>query len=119
MRIDELIDTYCRAWSDPATEQRAELLQRVWAADAVYTDPSVEVQGRDALLAHISQIIAKRPGSMVKRTGAIDLHHGMARFAWRATTADGSVLVEGIDIAFISTDGTMIEKIVGFLDKAE
>ncbi|MGL4635812.1 MAG: hypothetical protein ACRCWF_07525 [Beijerinckiaceae bacterium] len=116
MLISELIDTYCCAWSDPDAGQRAKLLQGVFSSDASYTDPSIHAQGRDALLAHISSVIAKRPGSMVQRTSEIDSHHDLARFSWRATAADGSVLVEGIDVIIASKDGAMIEKVIGFFD---
>jgi len=44
----------------------------------------------------------------------VDIHHGIARFAWHAVQADGTALPEGLDIAFISSDGTRIERIIGF-----
>ena len=45
---------------------------------------------------------------------AVDLHHGVARFAWQMVLADGRRLPEGLDIAHLSTDGTRIASIVGF-----
>lgn len=114
MELATLIDTYCRAWSEPAEKRRAELLQEVWAEEATYTDPTVHARGAVQLLAHIAKVVERRPGSKVIRTSRIDEHHGIARFAWRAVEADGNELPEGIDIAFISTDGTKIERIIGF-----
>jgi len=109
-----LIDTYCQVWCEPNEERRAELLQEVWADSATYTDPTVHTQGATELLAHISKVLARRPGSRVIRTSKVDIHHGIARFAWRAVEANGNELPEGIDIAFISFEGTRIERIVGF-----
>ena len=48
------------------------------------------------------------------RTSAVDVHHGVARFAWHVVQADGTALPEGIDIAFISADGSRIERVIGF-----
>jgi hypothetical protein len=36
--LDQLIDTYCAAWSDPDPMRRREILERVWADGATYTD---------------------------------------------------------------------------------
>jgi hypothetical protein len=44
----------------------------------------------------------------------VDAHHGVARFGWQVAQADGTVVVEGIDIALTSADGERIERIIGF-----
>jgi hypothetical protein len=49
----------------------------------------------------------------------MDLHHGVARFAWRAVGADGLPLLDGIDIAFITADGARIERIIGFFGELQ
>jgi hypothetical protein len=86
----------------------------VWQAGATYTDPSVHAAGADELLAHIAKVRAARPGAAIVRTSAVDIHHGIARFAWQIVLADGTRRPEGIDIAFISADGARIERIIGF-----
>ncbi|MCO5118248.1 MAG: nuclear transport factor 2 family protein [Burkholderiaceae bacterium] len=114
MSTTELIDLYCEAWSDPDPVRRAELLRRVWSQDATYTDPTVHARGAEELLAHIAGVRERRPGSRVVRTSGVDEHHGLARFAWHAIEADGSTLPEGIDLAFLSSDGSRIDRIIGF-----
>ena len=112
-RLDHLIDTYCLAWSDPSPERRHELLATVWAPGATYTDPTVHTVGADELLAHISTVIARRPGSQVLRTSPLDTHHNLTRFAWHVLQADGTTLPEGLDLAEFSADGR-ISRIIGF-----
>lgn len=114
MELTSLIDIYCETWNAPTEAERARLLNSVWSSAASYTDPTVHAQGAEELLAHIAQVLAKRPGSRVIRTSDVDEHHGVARFAWRAIEADGNELPEGIDIAFISNDGSKIERVIGF-----
>lgn len=114
MDLAELIDRYCAVWSEPDAARRKALLDALWCQGATYTDPRVHAEGAAALLAHISRVQASRPGSKVIRTSVIDFHHGIARFAWRAIRADGTSMVDGIDIAFISADGNRIERIIGF-----
>lgn len=114
MHLTELIDTYCQAWSHALPVRRSELMEKALAPTATYTDPTVHTIGLPDLLTHISKVIARRPGSRVIRTSLVDVHHGVARFAWRAVEASGNELPEGLDIAFLSPDGKQIERIIGF-----
>jgi hypothetical protein len=109
-----VIDRYCEAWSEPDPHRRAELLASVWAPNATYTDPTVHAAGVEEFLSHIARVQARRPGAKVVRTSELDEHHRVVRFAWHVLQADGTALPEGLDIAFVSADGTKIERIIGF-----
>ena len=112
--IEALVDRYCLAWSDPDPARRRTRLAQVLAAGATYTDPRVHADSLDALAAHIDRVLAQRPGASVLRTSAVDLHHGMARFAWHVVQADGTTLPEGLDVVWLTDDGTRLARIVGF-----
>lgn len=114
MNTTAIIDHYCQAWSNPDANVRTQLLASVWAADATYTDPTVHCEGADALLAHIAKIQMSRPGARVVRVTDLDEHHGVARFGFQVIGADGAILREGIDIAFLASDRQRIDRIVGF-----
>ena len=114
MRTSETIDRYCQAWSDPDPTRREECLAGIWAVNATYTDPTVRLEGALELLSHISKVQASRPGARVLRTTELDEHHGIARFGFQAIGTDGSVLREGVDVAFMDADGTSIKRIIGF-----
>ena len=114
MDATELIDRYCRVWNEADSSVRSELLASLWGSNATYTDPSVHAASARELLAHIAAVRARRPGASVARTSAVDVHHSVARFAWHVVQADGTALPEGIHIAFISSDGSRIERIIGF-----
>jgi len=114
MDVSELIDRYCRVWTEPDASRRSHLLASVWVTDATYTDPTVHTVGAAELLAHIAKVQARRLGSRVLRTSKVDVHHGIARFAWQVVQADGTTLPEGLDIAFLSPEGSRIERIIGF-----
>lgn len=114
MSTTGLIDRYCQAWSDPDPARRASLLASVWSATATYSDPTVLDLDADQLLAHIERIQASRPGARVLRSTPADEHHGFARFGFKVVGVDGSILREGLDVAFLSPDGTKIERVIGF-----
>lgn len=112
--LNELIDRYCEAWQEMDAARRRDLLASIWADGATYTDPTVHAHNAEELLAHIARVVARRPGAKVVRTSAVDAHHGVARFAWQLVQADGTRLPEGLDIAWYSSDGRRIERIIGF-----
>lgn len=114
MALTQLIDTYCASWSDQDADRRRALLLSVWGDGATYTDPTAHADGADALLAHIGAIQARYPGARIVRTSEVDVHHGIARFAWTFVLADGSSFPEGLDIAFLDADQTRITRIIGF-----
>ena len=114
MDPSSLIDRYCEVWSEPDERRRAWLLASVWDPQAMYTDPSVHAANAEELLSHIATVQSRRPGARVVRTSKVDVHHGIARFAWHVVQADGTTLPEGLDIALISAEGTRIERIIGF-----
>lgn len=114
MPLTLLIDKYCSAWSTEDAQQRRALLLPVWSDGATYTDPTVHAAGAEELLAHIAGIQNRHPGARILRTSDVDVHHGIARFAWKFVMPDGSALPEGLDIAFLDSDQRRITRIIGF-----
>lgn len=114
MPLASLIDRYCSAWSKEDPLQRRALLLPIWSDDATYTDPIVHAAGAEELLAYITSIHAKYPGVRILRTSDVDVHHGIARFAWRFATPDGASFPDGLDIAFLDPGQKRITRIIGF-----
>lgn len=113
MDLQQLTGHYCGAWAEPDEASRERLLEQCWADDGVYCDPTAHVVGRAALIAHIGGFFAQYPGARIEQTSAVDAHHGLLRFSWRMRLADGSVLVEGLDVGELAGDGRL-QRIVGF-----
>lgn len=120
IHIEAILDQYCSVWSNPKTEERATMLDAIWAESATYTDPLVDRLDRDALLAHIARIQSSRPGASVRRSSTVDVHHGFARFNFEVVASDGAILRHGTDFVRLDATCTHIAEIVGFfgtLDK--
>jgi len=113
MDLSELITLYTGAWSEPDRALRQQLLERVWAEDGTYTDPTAQVAGREEFVDHIGGFFERFPGAHFELTSGIDTHHEKLRFSWRMLLADGKVSVEGVDFGELSTDGKL-HRIVGF-----
>lgn len=112
-KAEETIAAYAKAWNEPDVAARRALLEKAWAPNGVYTDPTAHVEGRDALVQHISGFLSAMPGATIVPTSGVDLHHRHLRFSWRLVKADGSVATEGMDFGVLDPDGRL-ERIVGF-----
>jgi hypothetical protein len=97
MMLDEVVDCYCRAWSDDDPVSRRALLESVWGATATYADPSAATSGVDALIDHITSVRKRFPCMRIVRTSVVDAHHATFRFAWRSQQPDGTLIREGVD----------------------
>lgn len=53
------------------------------------------------------------PGVRVERISELQEHHDVARFAWRATLPDGTVLPDSLDVVTFDGDGKLL-RIIGF-----
>ncbi len=112
-KVDETVAAYGAAWNEPDIAARRELLEKAWAAGGTYTDPTVHLEGREALVQHISGFLKGLPGARIVPTSHADLHHGVLRFSWRILKPDGSTLSDGMDFGELDADGR-IKRIVGF-----
>ncbi|MCW0236539.1 MAG: hypothetical protein OJJ21_23280 [Ferrovibrio sp.] len=118
MALDDVIDTYCAAWNAAEAGERNRLLRVAWTAECRYSDPLVQDLDRATLVAHIGSLLEKFPGSIIRRTSAIDSHHGLLRFAFVRLAADGSAMREGIDFCQLG-EGGRLQRITGFFGPLE
>jgi hypothetical protein len=113
MALDDVIDTYCAAWNAADAGERSRLLRVAWTADARYSDPLVQDLDRAALVAHIGTLLQKFPGSLIRRSTALDAHHDVLRFGFVRLAADGSVMREGVDFCQLG-EGGRLHRVTGF-----
>lgn len=111
--LAEVLQAYGAAWSEQDDATRGGLLNEAWSDAGTYQDPTADVVGRDAMCAHIGDLLQKMPGARLSLTSGIDEHHGKLRFTWKLVGADGNLIVEGIDFGEVGEDGRLT-KIVGF-----
>ena len=107
------VDTYLASLNERDDERRAGLVRTAWAEDGKFFDPLAEAAGHEALANLAPQVQAMFPGARFVRTSGVDTHHGILRFAWQLEGADGTVVVDGIDVGVLGGDGRLT-RIVGF-----
>ena len=111
MDTRELVDTYIAAWNETDETKRRDLIEQCWNETGTYTDPMLDVAGRDGLFGAISGFQSQMPGASIDLTSGIDQHHDRVRFGWKLV--GGPQEIEGIDVAQVAGDGRLAS-IVGF-----
>lgn len=112
MDTAEIVAAYGAAWNETDEAKRTALLERSWADDGVYTDPTATVEGRTALIAHIGGFQAMLAGHTIDLVSGVDTYGEVFRFAW-VMRKGAEIATEGIDFGELAPDGR-IRRIVGF-----
>jgi hypothetical protein len=80
----EAVSAYERAWSLPDAGKIRGELARCWTAHSTHVTPLTDiVEGVDGLTSLILDFPVMFPGVTFRITNPPDLHHDVARFAWR------------------------------------
>jgi len=111
------VDTYLAMWNETDPKHRAQLIERAWAGDGRYVDPMLEAEGHAAISEMVAGVQAKFPGHRFRRLSGIDTHHDQLRFAWDLVSPEGAVVVAGLDIGALASDGRL-RRITGFFGEA-
>ncbi|HVL06399.1 MAG TPA: nuclear transport factor 2 family protein [Acidimicrobiales bacterium] len=105
LSVNEVVETYQRAWSEEGPAQR-RLLELVLTEDAELVQPNGRAGGRDAVLQRIAGLNDRWPGASVVITSGADEHHGFVRYTWELRGPE-SVLLTGFDIGELAPDGRL------------
>lgn len=109
-------DTYASTWNAPA-DQRKALFEASLDARCVYTDPTQQTEGWDALMAYMDEFQQQVPGGhFVTRT--FQTHHDRSIATWTMHGEDGSTLGQGISYGQYTAQGKLIA-MTGFFDTAD
>jgi hypothetical protein len=111
--LEEAFLTYSAAWSETDEGKRRTLLEKAWTENGIYSDPSGEVAGREALIQHIGAYLQQFPGNRTLLTSGLDEHHRRFRCTWVIVGPDGSRVLEGIDFVEAGPDNRLV-RITGF-----
>ncbi len=103
-------------WNADDPAERRELVDALCAPDVRYTDPLVDVSGAEDLAATIGAVQAQFPGFAFTLLGAVDGHHGQARFGWELGPAGVPAPVAGFDVVALN-ERRQGEPRLGFLDR--
>ena len=115
--LSAVVDDYIAVWNETDAAARKARIEKLWAEDAVYTDPLASVVGRDGFDQVLQGAQDQFKGMQFVRGTTFDAHHNVVRFTWDLVPAPGAeAIAVGFDVAVAGADGK-ISGVSGFIDK--
>ena len=111
--INETVDTWLGAWTEPDEQRRMDLIAQVWADDGQLIDPPMAATGHTELSTITAALQGQFPGHTFRRTTGIDVHHDLCRYGWELVAPDGSITLAGMDVAELTADNRL-QRVAGF-----
>jgi len=112
-----VVDGYLACWNTTDPMARDDVMRATWAENAHFVDPLFDVSGYAGLTQLFEAAQTQYPGSTFRQRGGLDAHHDLVRWGWEMLDAAGDVVIDGIDVAVVDTDGR-ITHLAGFFGYA-
>jgi hypothetical protein len=111
--ITDLVDAHLAAFSTTDPDERAALVARAYAPDAHFADPLFVATGHEEITALAASVPEMYPGHAFRRTSGVDVHHDHARYSFAFAAEDGTVVIDGTEVAQVGADGRLV-RVIGF-----
>ena len=110
---------FAERWLPAWSGNRPKLLASFYTDDAVYSDPAIPngVQGRDAVLAYFTKLLARNPEWVWVHRGSIPLQDGFLN-KWHASIPAAGQLIEADGVCTVQMRGELIYANHVFFDRA-
>lgn len=80
--LEQVLLAYVASWNEADEGKRRMLLETSWAENGIYSDPTAQVSGREALVQHLERLMQQYTGHRVLLSSVVDEHHGLLQFTW-------------------------------------
>jgi len=118
-RAIELVTAYLGAWTERRSPVRRRLLHRCWSETGTFSSWTMNVQGLDAMDAHIASALRQQPRRCRRvRTSEVHARNGKVSFTWTLVDEDEQVVLEGSEFAEVGEDGRF-ERVTSFAGRPE
>jgi hypothetical protein len=118
-RAVELVTAYLGAWTERRSPVRRRLLHHCWSETGTFSSWTMNVQGFDAMDAHIASALRQLP-RRCRRVRKCDVHvrNGKVSFTWVLLDEDEQLVLEGSEFAEVGEDGRF-ERVTSFAGRPE
>jgi hypothetical protein len=111
--VAALVDAHLAAFSAPDAATRRSLIEQAWAPTGHFADPLFAATGHVEIDALAASVPGLYPDHVFTRTSGIDLHHDHARYTFAFTAPDGTVVVDGVEVAQVGVEERLV-RVIGF-----
>jgi hypothetical protein len=110
---EHVMTAYVALWNATDERERRQLAEDVLTEDAALIYPTIAAYGRGDIVAALGRFHEQVPGARFDETSGIEQHHGWLRASWHLLQENGSLRLEGEDVAELAEDGRL-RRVLGF-----
>lgn len=110
---EQVMTTYVALWNATNEQERRQLAEEILTEDATIVYPTIAAHGRDEFVTALGALYEWLPGAHFDKTSGVEQHHGWLRASWDMVRADGSVGLQGEDVAELTDNGRLC-RVLGF-----
>lgn len=110
---EQVMQTYVAMWNATDEGERGRLAEEALTEDAEVIYPTLTAQSRAETVAAIGRFQQQVPGARFVETSGVERHHGRLRATWDMVLPDGTVRLQGEDVAELAPDGRL-RLVIGF-----
>lgn len=114
--IDAMVDLHLAVWNGPAGAGRDTAVAELYAPDVLVAEPDRARHGHAGMDEAVSALQAQFPGTVITRTGPIQVVQDLVTYPWTLGTPGEPPLASGRDVLVVR-DG-MIASLYVVLDPA-
>jgi hypothetical protein len=115
----ELVMAYLGAWTERRSGARRRLLQHCWDEHGTFSSWTTNVQGLDAMDAHIAAALRQQPRRCRRvRTCEVHVSGNKLSFTWVLYGENDVVLLEGSEFGEVGPDGHLV-RVTSFAGRPE
>lgn len=111
--VRAVIDAYVSSWNETDAGALRRRLDDCWDTSAVYTDPNVQLSGRESLADYMIGFHRNVPNATFVLTDDVATHHGQLHIRWNLVGPSRQVLQSGNSFGELSADGKLA-RMTGF-----
>ena len=100
-------EIYAASWRATSADEKRALYQKSLSAECVYTDPTIQAQGWDELLAYMQGFHQQVPGGHFV-TVEFMAHHDRSIAKWEMRDGNGAVLGDGVSYGEYDKHGKLV-----------
>ncbi len=110
-------ETYAAAWKAETADEKRALFEQSLAANCQYTDPTIQTNGYEELLAYMLGFHQQVPGGHFVTT-SFACHHQQSLTQWNMLAGNGEKVGEGCSYGRYNDEGELVA-MTGFFDVDE
>lgn len=99
--VEAIVDAHLSVWNSADTADRKRAIASIYSPEVFVGEPGSAQAGHEGMAQAIAGLRAQLPGTVLTRSGPIQIAQDMATYGWNLGPVGGETIVTGRDVLLI------------------